>query len=314
MLKEKFTDKLRRYTMEYTVGEVAEVVPSGATTPESQITVAVKTNPALGREVVEGYFSDVLGEDSDLTFDVTNEAYQSGSDAASTDWNVVFHSSDVAAVTELAQKDQAAVSEQSVFEASNTVGSSVAGYARVQGILAILGSLVGIIAYLWFRFRRAVFGLSAVVGLIHDVCFTLGLVALSYWLASFLAFLGIVQFKIGLSTVAAFLTLIGYSLNDTIVLFDRMREVRGKSEALTKEIINKATNQCLTRTLLTSCTTLFSVLVLYCFGGAGIHTFAFAMLVGVIVGTYSSIFICAPFLYWLLQRQQSKTPSLRTKN
>ncbi len=314
MLKEKFTDKLRRYTMEYTVGEVAEVIPSGATTPESQITVAVKTNPALGREVVEGYFSDVLGEDSDLTFDVTNEAYQSGSDAASTDWNVVFHSSDVAAVTELAQKAQAAVSEQSVFEASNTVGSSVAGYARVQGILAILGSLVGIIAYLWFRFRRAVFGLSAVVGLIHDVCFTLGLVALSYWLASFLAFLGIVQFKIGLSTVAAFLTLIGYSLNDTIVLFDRMREVRGKSEALTKEIINKATNQCLTRTLLTSCTTLFSVLVLYCFGGAGIHTFAFAMLVGVIVGTYSSIFICAPFLYWLLQRQQSKTPSLRTKN
>jgi SecD/SecF fusion protein len=180
-------------------------------------------------------------------------------------------------------------------------------------MLAIFGSLLCVVAYLWLRFKRAVFGISAVVGLIHDVLFTLGLLGLSYWLAPFLGFLGISQFKIGLATVAAFLTLIGYSLNDTIILFDRIREVRGKSEALTKEIINRATNECLSRTLLTSLTTLFTALVLYVFGGAGIHTFAFAMSVGVIVGTFSSIFICAPFLLWLLSRQASKTPSNRVK-
>lgn len=313
LLKQNFAGKLRHYSMEFSVGEVEQVTPTGATTAKPQITVAVTTNPPLSREVVLGYFEDALPEDSDLTFDVTNEKYQAGSDAAAEEWNVVFNTEDAGAVESVSKAAQKAVAEQSAFEASNTVGSSVAGYARTQGVLAILGSLVCIIAYLWFRFRHAVFGLSAVVGLIHDVCFTLGLVALSYWLAAYLAFLGVMQFKIGLSTVAAFLTLIGYSLNDTIVLFDRIREVRGKSEALTKDIINKATNQTFSRTILTSLTTLFAVLVLYIFGGAGIHTFAFAMLIGVIVGTYSSIFICAPFLYWLLQRRNSKTPSQRVK-
>ncbi len=313
LMKANFADKLRHYSMEYTIGDVVEVTPTGATVAKPQITVAVKTNPALSREVVYGYFEDSLPEDSDLTFDVTNDAYQAGSDAAATEWNVVFDSGDSDAVKTVSDAAQQSVANQSAFEASNTVGSSVASYARTQGVLAILGSLVCIIAYLWFRFRHAVFGLSAVVGLVHDVCFTLGLIALSYWLAAFLAFLGVMQFKIGLSTVAAFLTLIGYSLNDTIVLFDRIRETRGKSEALTVEIINQATNQVFTRTILTSLTTAFAVLVLYVFGGAGIHTFAFAMLIGVIVGTYSSIFICAPFLYWLLQRRNSKTPSQRVK-
>ena len=313
LLKTNFAGKLRHYSMDFAVGEVEQVTPTGATVAKPQITVAVTTNPALGREVVLGYFEDAIPEGVTLTFDVTNEEYQKGSDAPSTEWQVVFDTDDVDIITSVSSTVQKAVAEQSAFEASNTVGSSVAGYARTQGVLAILGSLLCIIAYLWFRFRHAVFGLSAVVGLVHDVCFTLGLVALSYWLAAYLAFLGVMQFKIGLSTVAAFLTLIGYSLNDTIVLFDRIREVRGKSEALTKDIINRATNQTFSRTILTSLTTLFAVLVLYIFGGAGIHTFAFAMLVGVIVGTYSSIFICAPFLYWLLQRRNSKTPSQRVK-
>lgn len=313
MLKKSFADKLRHYSMDYAIGETEQVTPVGATSPKPQITVAVATNPALSREVVYGYFEDSLPKDSELSFDVTNEAYQAGSDAPSNEWNVVFDSDDADAVKSVSEAAKNAVAEQSVFEASNTIGSSVAGYARIQGALAILGSLLCITAYLWFRFRHAVFGVSAVVGLIHDVCFTLGLIGLSYWLASYLSFLGIVQFKIGLSTVAAFLTLIGYSLNDTIVLFDRLREIRGKSEALTKEIINAATNQTFTRTILTSLTTLFAVFVLYAFGGAGIHSFAFVMLVGVVVGTYSSIFICAPFLYWMLQRGHSKTPSQRVR-
>ncbi len=313
LLKEKFAGKLRTYSMDYTVGKPTEVSTVGSDATHTQTTVAVNVKPALAREVVESYFSEVLPDGSELTFDVTREGYEEGSDEAATDWNVVFDSNDVEAISALAADAQAKANSQIAFEASNTVGSAVASYARTQGILAILGSLICIIGYLWLRFKRAVFGLSAVVGLIHDVLITLGLIGISYFVAGALAFLGITQFKIGLATVAAFLTLIGYSLNDTIVLFDRMREVRGKSEALTLAIINKSINQCLSRTLLTSITTLFSALVLYIFGGAGIHTFAFAMVVGVIVGTYSSVFICSPFLYWLMSKRVSKTPSQRTK-
>ncbi|MDO5308250.1 MAG: protein translocase subunit SecD [Planctomycetia bacterium] len=310
-LKEHFADRLRHYTLDYTVGETTTVTPTGSTTEVVQTPVTLNVNPALSYEVIDGYFADAL-EGSELRYQVTNEAYEAGSDEPANEWTVLFNTDNADEVAAVAQKAQDAVNEESAFEASNTIGSSVASYARTQGAMAIFGSLCCIIAYLWFRFKRAVYGLSAVVGLIHDVCFTLGLIGLSYWLAGPLSFLGITQFKIGLATVAAFLTLVGYSLNDTIVLFDRIREIRGRTEALTPELINRATNQTFSRTMLTSLTTLFSVVILYCFGGAGIHTFAFAMVIGVIVGTYSSIFICAPFLYWLLTKQKSKTPSNKT--
>ncbi|MCA9258660.1 MAG: protein translocase subunit SecDF, partial [Planctomycetales bacterium] len=110
------------------------------------------------------------------------------------------------------------------------------------------------------------------------------------------------KFQISLPLVAAFLTIIGYSLNDTIVVFDRIREVKGKSPRLTADMINTSINQTLSRTLLTSLTTLLTVLILYIWGGDGIHAFAFALVVGVIVGTYSSIFIASPFLLWMSDR------------
>lgn len=313
LLKEKFDGKLRTYAMDYTVGAPTEVSTVGSDAIKTETTVALTIKPALAREVIEGYFAEARPEGSELTFVVTREGYEEGSTEAATDWNVVFESDDVDAVTAFADAAQTRVNNQIAFEASNTVGSSVASYARTQGVWAILGSLVCIIGYLWLRFKRAVFGISAVVGLVHDVLVTLGLIGLSYYVAGGLAFLGITQFKIGVATVAAFLTLIGYSLNDTIVVFDRMREIRGKSEALTIDIINKSINQCLSRTILTSLTTLFSALVLYMFGGPGIHTFSFAMIVGIVAGTYSSIFICSPFLYWLMSRKASKTPSQRTR-
>ena len=315
LMKEKFAEKMPRYAMEFTLGEPQDVVLPGAAEPTTQIAVDVKLNRPMSGEVVLGYFGDVQKVDGAENAAALVVSFPQGVDASAsqTEWTVVVNSADKAQVEAVAQQVAAQVAEEVAFEASSSIGSSVAGYARVQGMLAIFGSLLCILGYLWLRFKRAVFGVSAVVGLIHDVLFTLGLLGLSYWLAPFLGFLGISQFKIGLATVAAFLTLIGYSLNDTIILFDRIREVRGKSEALTKEIINRATNECLSRTLLTSLTTLFTALVLYAFGGAGIHTFAFAMCVGVIVGTFSSIFICAPFLLWLLSRQNAKTPSNRVK-
>lgn len=316
LMKEKFAEKMPRYAMEFTLGEPQDVVLPGAAEPTTQIAVEAKLNRPMSGEVVLGYFNDAQkADDGAQNADALEVSLPQGADATASqkEWTINVDANDKAKVEALAQAVAAQVAEEVAFEASSSIGSSVAGYARVQGMLAIFGSLLCILGYLWLRFKRAIFGVSAVVGLIHDVLFTLGLLGLSYWLAPFLGFLGIAQFKIGLATVAAFLTLIGYSLNDTIILFDRIREVRGKSEALTKEITNRATNECLSRTLLTSLTTLFTALVLYAFGGAGIHTFAFAMCVGVIVGTFSSIFICAPFLLWLLSRQSSKTPSNRVK-
>ena len=148
------------------------------------------------------------------------------------------------------------------------------------------------------------YGLAAVIALLHDVMITLGIVALCHWLAGPLGFMMVEDFKIDLIMVAAFLTIIGYSLNDTIVVFDRIREVRGKSPRLTSAMVNASVNQTLSRTLLTSSTTLVTIALLYFFGGEGIHGFAFALFVGIVVGTYSSIFIASPVLLWIANRQQ----------
>ena len=192
---------------------------------------------------------------------------------------------------------------------SSKIGGKVAGDTKNKALLAIVISLVCIVGYLWIRFQNVIFGLAAVVALVHDVLITLGVIALSAYLAKVFGFLMIDEFKISLPVVAAFLTIIGYSLNDTIVVFDRIREVRGRSTDITEEMINTSINQTLSRTVLTSLTTLIVVLILYIFGGQGIHGFAFALLVGVIVGTYSSIFVASPALLWMSQMQKKSSDS-----
>jgi SecD/SecF fusion protein len=133
---------------------------------------------------------------------------------------------------------------------------------------------------------------------VHDVCITLGAVTVCTYIAS--TGLGkallIGDFKINLEMIAAFLTIIGYSLNDTIVVFDRIRENKGKSGKLTPQMISNSINQTLSRTLLTSVTTFMVVLVMYIWGGVGLRGFTFAMLIGILIGTYSSIAIAAPIL------------------
>ncbi|QDV68177.1 bifunctional preprotein translocase subunit SecD/SecF [Rosistilla carotiformis] len=192
-----------------------------------------------------------------------------------------------------------------VWLSSSKVGSRVAGDMTRRAIAAMLASLVFIVGYIWFRFQRVAFGLAAVVALVHDVLITLGAIAVSFWAARYLGFLLVDEFRISLAVVAALLTIIGYSLNDTIVVFDRIREVRGKSPKLTADMVNTSINQTLSRTLLTSLTTLIVVVLLYAFGGEGIHSFAFALTIGVIVGTYSSIFIASPTLLWLFNRTEA---------
>ncbi len=178
---------------------------------------------------------------------------------------------------------------------------------RWKAILAMLASLVAIVAYIWFRFQQITFGLAAVVALVHDVLVVLGMVALASYGVTELGItaLGLQEFKINLPMIAAFLTIVGYSLNDTIVVFDRIREVRGKNPAMTDAIVNTSLNQTLSRTLLTSMTTFFVVSILYAIGGEGIHGFAFCLVLGVIVGTYSSIYVASPVLIWLMNRPGS---------
>ena len=188
------------------------------------------------------------------------------------------------------------------------IGTRVAGEMQQRAIGAILLSLVFIVGYIWFRFQKVAYGLAAVIALVHDVIITLGILAVCHWLAPYLGFLLIEDFKIGLTEVAAFLTIIGYSLNDTIVVFDRIREVRGRNPKLNSQMVNDSVNQTLSRTLLTSGTTLLTLVVLYIFGGEGIHAFAFALLIGITVGTYSSVFIASPILLWLSNREAANQP------
>ncbi len=196
-----------------------------------------------------------------------------------------------------------------VWISSSSVGSQVAGDMIGRAMAALFASLMCIVGYIWFRFQRVIYGFAAVAALVHDVLITLGAIAISYWLADALGILLIDPFKISLTVVAAILTIIGYSLNDTIVVFDRIRETKGKSPRLTSEMINSSINQTLSRTLLTSITTLIVVVLLYLFGGEGIHAFAFSLVVGVVVGTYSSIFIASPILLWLVNRNEKVATS-----
>jgi preprotein translocase subunit SecF len=166
------------------------------------------------------------------------------------------------------------------------VGPQVGKDLREKGILSIVYAMIGILIYISWRFELR-FAVGAIVALLHDVLITLG------------AF-SITGREIDLPIIAAFLAIIGYSLNDTIIVYDRIRENYGKHKKQGfNSVINRSINETLSRTLLTSGTTLLVVVALFVFGGGVIHNFAFAMLVGILVGTYSSIFVASPVLiFW----------------
>ena len=202
---------------------------------------------------------------------------------------------------------------QPVWLSVNKIGERVAGQMQTKALAALVIANLFIAAYIWFRFQKLGYGLAAVLALVHDVLFTLAILAFSHWVYRPLSFLGIEDFKIGLTVVAAFLTIIGYSLNDTIVVFDRIREIKGKSPRLTTAMINKALNETLSRTLLTSSTTIIVIMILYWFGGDGIHAFMFCLLVGILVGTYSSVFVAAPLLLWWENRKAAQASKVTSR-
>ncbi len=184
---------------------------------------------------------------------------------------------------------------------------------QLRAIYAVVASWGAILLYLWFRFGSWTFGLAAVLCLVHDLFFALGIIAACHYVYNtwFGQFLLLNDFKIDLAAVAALLTLVGYSVNDTIIVFDRIREVRGKNPALTEQMINASVNQTLSRTILASFTTFLVVIVLYILGGEGVHLFAFIMVIGIFIGTYSSIYVASPLLLIFGEGQIAPAASTR---
>ena len=182
------------------------------------------------------------------------------------------------------------------IRAVDVVGPQVGGQLRKQAELAVGFSLLAMLVYLWFRFEL-IYGVAAVVAVFHDTLITLGAFSLT-------------NQEITLTVIAAILTLVGYSMNDTIVVFDRIREnVKLMRRESLAEIVNKSINQTLSRTILTSGLTFLTVLSLYLFGGEVLHGFSFALVIGILIGTYSSIAVAAPMLVayteWRARRSAS---------
>ena len=178
------------------------------------------------------------------------------------------------------------------FRRVENVGPKVSSELLKAGLLAITLSLAAMLFYIWIRFEWQ-FSLGAIIALIHDVIITVGIF-------SFLSY------EVNLSIVAAVLTIVGYSMNDTVVIFDRIREnLRKYSKMSITEISDLSTNQTLSRTLITSVTTLLALLSIFFFGGAILKGFSFAMIVGVVVGTYSSIFVATPILNYTKVNQKT---------
>ena len=166
------------------------------------------------------------------------------------------------------------------------VGPKIGAELRGEAIMAIISALLLILVYITIRFELK-YAVGAIAALSHDVLVTLGIFSLF-------------GYEISLAVIAAFLTIVGYSLNDTIVIFDRVREnatMLKKSKLVS--VINQSINDSLSRTIVTSITTFFVVLILFLFGGEVLHTFSFAMIIGVIVGTYSSIFVASPVVIYM---------------
>ena len=179
------------------------------------------------------------------------------------------------------------------YRRTEYVGPKVGKELIKAGALAVLFSLFGILIYIWMRFELH-FAIGAIIALIHDVFLTIG-------------FFSILQLEFNLSTIAAVLTIAGYSINDTVVIYDRIREnIRKYKQILFEEVINLSLNATLSRTLMTSLTTLLALAALFIFGGNVISGFVIALIWGVLIGTYSSLYIASPLLIFLKADKRNK--------
>lgn len=195
------------------------------------------------------------------------------------------------------EKAQAALGmDDYVYRRVEVVGPRVSGELARTGTVSVIVTLIGVLLYIWFRFEWQ-FGIGAIATLVHDVILTIG-------------FFAVTQLDFNLSSIAAILTIVGYSLNDTVVVFDRVREIlRRYKQMPVTDIIDTAVNQTLSRTILTSVTTLIALFALFFFGGSVIRSFTAAMIWGVFIGSYSSIFIGGPILVYFRIRPKAEAPA-----
>lgn len=198
---------------------------------------------------------------------------------------------------------RSALTEVTTLASVQTFSPAIAESFKQAAVVSVLMSFLLILIYIWVRFGSVRYSAAAIACLAHDVLTVLGLIALCEIIYEHESWqtvartIGILPFKIDLNLVAAILTIIGYSLNDTIIIMDRIRENRGKLPYASAKVINNAVNQTISRTIITSGTTLLAALILYIWGGEGVRAFSFALVAGVGVGTYSSIAVAAPLVW-----------------
>lgn len=195
---------------------------------------------------------------------------------------------------EIIKKLKSELDEDTDYRRVEFVGPKVGKELKAVAFKAVIFSLLAMFAYIWFRFSGWQFGLGALVALFHDVISTIG-------------FFSLTQIEFNLASIAAILTIAGYSINDTVVVFDRIRENLIKTDTKLEKLLNISINQTLSRTLMTSVTTLLALLALFIFGGEVVKGFVSAMMWGVLIGTYSSIFIATPLILLFGFKQSEKT-------
>ncbi len=333
-LQDAFPGKLATYSMafgEVTSLEASSLAPGAsdelgdgeesaeadeATPPPAGLTTRVVLDfpQRINRPALEEVLARALAAEGASDAGYQLDAGEPGSGASGVrakpyrEWTLTT-SLDVDGTRGVAEQMAAELAETPVYLSANRIGGKVAGNTQVTAGYALVASLICIVLYVWLRFQNVAFGLAAVVALAHDVLVTVSCLALSTFVAPFLGWALVDDFKISLDVIAALLTIVGFSINDTIVIFDRLREIRGKSPFVTPEMVDRALNQTLSRTILTSGTSLIATLILYLFGGQGIHAFAFTMLIGIVSGTFSTIYIASP-LVLLLQRRAAQSRSV----
>ena len=307
VLVKEFGDKLKKYSVE--IKGIKPVTDAEFNGVEGKLVVnggpEYQSERGISHDSLRDQLAEVFKQQgvSGVGITLTNPDHTLGSGVRFSDWTVRLTGADEAATKSALELLQSKLQGTPLFPMANNIGGRVSSNMQFQAFLAVGISLIAMVIYLWLRFQKPTYGIAAGIALVHDVLMTVGMIALSYYIVNAVpglaAALKIQAFQINLTIVAALLTIIGFSVNDTIVTFDRLREIKGKTPQLTAKMVNDAVNQTLGRTILTVFTVFIVVLILYFYGGDGLHSFAFAFLVGIMVGTYSSIYVAAPALLWL---------------
>ena len=227
-----------------------------------------------------GYLRDTIAE-----LEIGNSEIQEFGEPSNILFRIEKQSDNDSDQKEVIKKLKDNLSEKIDYRRTEFVGPKVGKELTLMGIKAISFSLLAMFIYIWFRFSGWQFGLGALVALFHDVVSTIG-------------FFAITQIEFNLASIAAILTIAGYSINDTVVVFDRVREnlIKNPNKDDLSQLLNFSINQTLARTIMTSLTTLLALISLYLFGGEVVKGFVIAMIWGVLIGTYSSIFIASPLI------------------